>query len=136
LRKYKKQRSKDFLLRKQRAIDTITNLTENLSQNEKLKITIFNQGEIYTGAYCSKNKQKAIKEIDDFLKEFEILPFTINDAIKFGEIKAQLKEKGKNCGDMDILIATIVINNEEILYTNNINHFSNIFNLKICDWMQ
>lgn len=108
---------------------------DELEDNERLVTTIFNVGELYVGAYSSSSRVKEIPILDDFFKQFQILPFTLEDSYKFGELKAQLLKDGQICGDMDIIIASIVINHGEVIYSNNIDHFKNIQNLNYKDWM-
>ena len=50
------------------------------------------------------------------------------------EIYADLKRKGINIGDADILIASIVITSNGKLITNNIKHYQNIKDLTIENW--
>jgi len=52
----------------------------------------------------------------------------------FGEIKADLKVKGKTIEDMDLLIASTAITHNMILVTNNENHFNSIHGLEIENW--
>ena len=113
----------------------INELLDALEDNEKLLSTIFNVGELYVGAFRSSNRLKEIQILDNFFKQFQILQFTMADSYQFGELKAQLLTEGQICGDMDIIIASIVINHGEVIYTNNIDHFKNIKHLNYKDWM-
>ena len=125
LRKVKETAPEEVILKKKKAIQVINELLDELKDNERLLTTIFNVGELYVGAYRSSNRIKEIQILDNFFEQFQILPFTIEDSYKFGEIKAQLLNAGQICGDMDIIIASIVINNGEVIYSNNIDHFKN-----------
>jgi predicted nucleic acid-binding protein len=108
LRNPRKRNSRKLLERKQKAREIIRDLHGKLAEHEKLKMTIFNQAELYTGAFRSQNPTQSLQDIKEFLNEFEILEFTAQDAKRFGGIKAQLLEAGTISGDMDILIAAIV----------------------------
>jgi tRNA(fMet)-specific endonuclease VapC len=50
------------------------------------------------------------------------------------DIYADLRRNGKTVGNADIIIAAIVINNDEILTTNNIKHYEDIKFLKLDNW--
>jgi tRNA(fMet)-specific endonuclease VapC len=136
LRKVKETAPDELILKKKKAIQVINELLDELADNEYLMTTIFNVGELYAGAYRSSNRLKEIHILDEFFKQFQILPFTMDDSYKFGEIKAQLLDDGQICGDMDILIASIAINHEKIIFTHNIDHFKSIKNLNCKDWMK
>ena len=113
------------------AVDFLNNLFEN---ENKLKTTIFNYAELLEGAYLTKNVPKNLRYIKEFLSKFEILSFDIQDADLFSQIHAQLLKSGTPVGDMDVLIASIVLNQGETLVTRNLKHFSKIPMLKVLDW--
>ncbi|HUY00119.1 MAG TPA: type II toxin-antitoxin system VapC family toxin [Candidatus Deferrimicrobium sp.] len=110
-------------------------ILKELSQNQPtIKITIFNYAELIKGTYWAPNVAKSQRIIKGYLKNFEIVDFTLENAIEFARISAELEIKGQRIGDMDILIASIVIGSEDILYTKNIEHFKRISNLAIKNW--
>jgi tRNA(fMet)-specific endonuclease VapC len=121
-----------YLRKKPRfAEDYLNNLFDN---NERLKTTIFNYAELFEGAYLTNNVPKNLRYVKEFLAKFEILPFQLIDADLFSQIHAQLLRSGTPVGDVDVLIASIVINQGETLVTQNIKHFGKISRLKIRDW--
>jgi len=113
---------------------TVKYLNKLLDNEESLKTTIFNYAELLEGAYLTNNVPKNLRYIKEFLGKFEILPFQLSDADLFSQIHAQLLKNGTPVGDMDVLIASIVLNQNETLITGNIKHFSKIPLLKIKDW--
>ena len=132
LRKIPKNTSENAQKRKRFATQTFEKLIDNLQDGEKLKITIFNMGELYVGCFRkSMQSGNSYELIQEFLEKFEVLGYTLQDTKKFGEIKANLLDAGKIIGDMDILIASIVINHNDM-----IDHFSSILNVKIANWME
>lgn len=56
--------------------------------------------------------------------------------MKAGEIYADLRKKGELISDADILTAAIVLANDSVLVTNNVDHFKRIKDLKIENWLQ
>lgn len=52
----------------------------------------------------------------------------------FGNIKADLKNKGQLINDSDLFIAATAISNNMILVTNNERHFKRIITLKVENW--
>ena len=111
-------------------------LNELFDKEERLKTTIFNYAELLEGAYLTNNVPKNLRYIKEFLAKFEILSFQLLDANLFSQIHAQLLKSGTPVGDMDVLIASIVLNKGETLITRNTKHFSKIPRLKIKDWSQ
>jgi len=69
--------------------------------------------------------------IEPFLDNFKILEFTKNSSLIFAKEKAILKKSGNIIADMDLMIASIAIENDCILITNNIKYFQRIENLKL-----
>jgi predicted nucleic acid-binding protein len=127
--------TKEFLTRKQKAVEIIDHFSGKENNDIILRTTIFNVGELHVGLNRDPNKANASKILSGFLKRVTILSFSIEDSIRFGEIKANLFDKAKICGDIDILIASVVLNHDETLYTNNIAHYNNIPGLSLKDWM-
>ena len=91
--------------------------------------------ELYFGINLSTNIPLKINLIRAFLKKFIIYDFSKEDAEKYGEIQANLTKSGKQIGKMDTLIASVVLNQNELLITHNIKHFSKVPLLKIQDWL-
>jgi tRNA(fMet)-specific endonuclease VapC len=52
----------------------------------------------------------------------------------FGTIKAKLQTSGRTIADMDLIIASTVINWNYRLVTNNMKHFQNIAGLLLENW--
>ena len=121
---------------RKKPIFAVKYLNKLLDNEERLKTTIFNYAELLEGAYLTNNVPKNLRFIKEFLLKFEILPFQLPDANLFSQIHAQLLKNGTPVGDMDVLIACIVLNQNETLVTRNIKHFSKIPLLKIKDWSQ
>jgi len=121
---------------RKKPIFAVEYLNKLLNNEERLKTTIFNYAELLEGAYLTKNVPKNLRYIKEFLSKFEILSFRLPDADLFSQIHAQLLKNGTPVGDLDVLIASIVLNHDETLITRNIKHFSRISMLKIKDWGQ
>ena len=102
--------------------------------NSEVKITIYNFAELYRGAYLSKKVAINLGIIDKFLGQFELIFPTLESVKEYSRISANLKLKGQHIGDLDELIASIVICSSDILYTRNINHFERIPLLELGNW--
>ncbi len=109
----------------------LSNLFKN---NSVVKITIYNFAELYRGAYLSKKVATNLGIIDKFLKQFKLIFPTLESIKEYSRISANLNLKGQRIGDLDELIASIVICDSDILYTRNIRHFERIPLLELENW--
>ncbi len=98
------------------------------------KTTIINVFELYYGASCSSKPEENIPKINILLKSLGILEFDRDAALKSGGIQAKLMNSGRPVDPMDVLIAGIVLSNNEELVTRNIDHFKRIPGLRYRSW--
>ncbi len=88
--------------------------------------------ELYEGVYRSRNPAKVEAS---FLQFFQGLSevFAIDARIPklFGQVRAELRQKGQTIDDIDIFIAATCLVHNLQLVTLNTKHFSRIPNLKI-----
>lgn len=99
-----------------------------------IKIPSVVVAELMHGAYKSKFKDKTLKETEDFISDFDTVPFDYSAAVSCGQIKTSLERKGLVIGPNDLLIAATVLSRGGILVTNNTGEFSRIDGLKLEDW--
>ena len=92
------------------------------------------KAEMFYGSMKSQNPNKSLKEQNEFLDQFQSLPFDDEAALIFGELRADLAKKGTPIGAYDLQIAAITLANNLTLITHNTREFSRIGNLKIEDW--
>jgi len=103
-----------------------------LSFNEdNLYITIINYTELLFGVYNSQKIESNYQKVYPFLQNFNILYFDKKSAEIFAQLKSKLKKDGNIIADMDLMIASITISNEAVLFTNNLKHFKRLEDLKL-----
>lgn len=100
----------------------------------QIKIPSIVVAELLYGASKSVRKKSNIEVVQKFLIPFEIIPFEMQAAETYAEIRSLTESKGISIGPNDLIIASIVMANEGILVTNNIKEFCRIKNLKIENW--
>ena len=106
------------------------NYIENLKQQEKtISITSINCFELLKGIPKLSKMDK--NKVSDFLTNFNILNFNFVSSQKAAEIFDDLKSRGEIIDLADILIASIVLANNESFITNNSKHFERIKELEI-----
>ena len=100
---------------------------------DDLYITIINYTELLYGIYNSNKIKHNKQKILPFLDNFKILEFDKKSSKIFAKLKSELKKSGNIIADMDLMIASITISNNAILFTNNIKHFKRIKDLEILE---
>lgn len=89
-------------------------------------------GELYKGAYRSAAQAKHLKNINEqVLPRLTVLPYDVAAAKMFGQVSAELEQKGTPLADADVQIAATALVNDLELVTGNIKHFVRINALKL-----
>jgi len=112
-----------------------------IDQEGEMKTTIFTVGELFKGVYESSNPAKTEREVTDLLLNCAILYPTLDSTRIWAQITTELKTKYgkqliKDIGDIDQLIASIVLSSQERIITRNVNHYDKIRGLEIINWEQ
>lgn len=116
-----------YLLRHKEAADVADYYTDPKTTT----ITLF---ELYYGAMRSVKQEKSIAQIKSLLKSVDLLAFDKSAAEKAAEIQTRLMNSGEPIDIQDVLIAGIVVSNNEELVTSDIDHFRRIPGLKCSTW--
>lgn len=114
----------DFLKNKEYAIQ----LLKGLKPYERGTSTIC-IGEILEGLSLKKEKDKFTK----LVSLITIYNVDLKTAVKFAEIRKELRKTGNLIDNFDLLIAATCLANDLTLITNNLKHFERIGGLKILD---
>ncbi len=114
-----------------------TNIKRKLLEKhpDDIKIASIVKAELLYGAEKSIQKKDNLTKVQDFLFPFEIIPFANEETYTYSIIRSTLEKKGKIIGPNDLLIASIVLENDGILVTNNVKEFKRIDRLKIENWI-
>ncbi|MBI2129793.1 type II toxin-antitoxin system VapC family toxin [Candidatus Woesearchaeota archaeon] len=124
----------DFLVGLLRKNKDAVKKFEEIGPDEHLRTTVFNIHELVEGVCRSSKPEQNMKQVDELIKDIEILPYLGYHPQISGKISADLIKEGKMVGIIDVLIAAIVLKNKEMLITKNKEHFENIVGLKIIVW--
>ncbi len=104
-----------------------------LKEYDQLNISIITYYEI-VGGLKFKRANTQLKEFGEFADNNNIIYISERSAQIAGDIYADLRSRGLTIGTSDILIASIAIENDLTLVTNNERHFETMPNLKIENW--
>ena len=90
--------------------------------------------ELVFGARYSRDYEKNLKIVSEFIAPYRIVPFSEKEAVAYGKIREQLTKDGKLIGPNDMLIAATALANNAVLVTHNTDEFSRVAGLVIEDW--
>lgn len=90
--------------------------------------------ELQYGVSNSTLKEQNQINVNNLISRLEVMDFSAQCALYYGEIRAELKRNGIIIGSNDLLIASHAVCEDATLITNNISEFKRISNLKLCDW--
>lgn len=100
----------------------------------KMCISTVTLAELQYGAEKSARKATNRQAIAEFLEGIEVLPFTADAAVHFGQIGAALERAGKPSSSPDIFIAAHARSEGHVLVTNNRREFDRIAGLRVENW--
>lgn len=89
--------------------------------------------ELYYEAENSDNPQKTMKETEEFVSLFTVLPFD-SSLHSFGREKAYLNSIGQKIENFDMAIGSIALYNNMVMVTDNVAHLGRIRNIIIENW--
>jgi tRNA(fMet)-specific endonuclease VapC len=95
-------------------------------------------GELVYGAYKLGTRGAALLERLEktLLPNLPILPFDATAARRYGEVRADLEQRGLPIGDADLRIATIALVRDFTVVTGNFRHFQRVPGLRVENWLE
>lgn len=90
--------------------------------------------ELQYGVQKSADRHKNQQALLQFLTPYGIVDFDESAAIAYGQIRADLEQRGLPIGPLDLLIAAQALSRNLILVTNNTREFTRIAQLQVEDW--
>lgn len=117
---------------KRKPLEALKVFNKNAS---RMAISTITLAELIYGAEKSKQVEKNLNTIEDFISHLEVLPYDINATQHYGQIKAFLERSGKPIGVNDIHIAAHARSHGLTLVTNNLAEFKRVPNLALENWV-
>jgi len=99
--------------------------------HKTLAVSFMTVAELYYGAYKDGWGINRIKELENTIKNYVVLPYDYLMCQEWARIKRELEKKGLSIGHADLWIAACAVRHDCALATNNGQHFRNIDNLTI-----
>ncbi|NJM44205.1 MAG: type II toxin-antitoxin system VapC family toxin [Brachymonas sp.] len=97
-------------------------------------ISTLTRAELRYGQALMDAQDKRRSMIDLLLQQLPHLPWTLEAADQYGQIKSQLKRAGEPIGEIDTQIAAHALAESLILVTHNTQHFERVQGLRVDDW--
>lgn len=91
-------------------------------------------GELIYGAERSSQPARNLVDIEAMGARLEILPFTDQAVVHFGQLRAELYRQGRPIGPYDMMIAGHARALGLILVTNNLKEFERVPGLRLENW--
>jgi len=101
---------------------------------EELGVTIIRVAELWFGARKGARPESTRREVDAFLKPFDVLPFNLAAAEAYGQLRFELEHLGRPIGERDLLIASIGVAQGLTVVTHNISEVGRVPGLNTEDW--
>ena len=99
-----------------------------------IKIPSIVKGELLFGARKSREPERTLEIIEEFLFPFEVVSFGGRAAESYSRIRFDLERKGKPVGPNDLIVAATVMADQGTLVTHNLREFRRIRDLSVEDW--
>ena len=98
--------------------------------------TAISVAELMHGAQRSQHRDDNLARLEVLLSAMIVLPFDEPAGRRFGILKAELEAKGGPLDNLDLQIASIAIENDLPLLTNNTRHFKRVSGLHLLNWLK
>lgn len=111
------------------------NVEKKIKPGQELAIASISVAELTHGAHRSSRPEANLASLDVFLAALTVLPFDEFSARRFGALKADMERAGTPMDNLDLQIASIVMEHNAVLVTHNRRHFQRLPDLKLEDWL-
>lgn len=106
-----------------------------LQYGGQLYISVVTLGELVLWASRAKAPRKRLGQLKDLLKSVVTIDVTFDVAWRFGEVQADLMDRGLQAPDLDLLIGATALVYGHTVVSHNTSDFQNIPGLTVVDWL-
>lgn len=111
-------------------------LSQYVSPQEELGTTAISVADLIHAAHRSQRSEENLARLEVLLSVLIVLPFDEAAGRRFGELKAHLEARGESLDNLGLQIASIALENNCQLLTNNGKHFARVNGLQLMDWLE
>ena len=101
---------------------------------EEVALSVVTLSELSYGVSKSKAQARNRAALELFLAPFQVLPYSVDAALAYGDMRAALERKGTPIGPMDLMIAAHAVALRATLVSNNIREFRRVPGLTLENW--
>jgi tRNA(fMet)-specific endonuclease VapC len=109
-------------------------MQQALDVGATLKVSTVVAHELVLGAHKSGRVQRQLEMVGAMLAQMEVEPWSWEDAVATGRLRAELEGVGRGVGAYDTMIAGQALARDWILVTADVNDFARFGGLQIVDW--
>jgi predicted nucleic acid-binding protein len=99
----------------------------------RISTTIISAYELLKGAYISSRAEENLLKVRDSISNLHVLELSLGATEEASRIYKELRDRGRQIGEFDVLIAGIVKFHDEPLVTRD-EHFKLIRGMKLINW--
>ncbi|WP_237201495.1 type II toxin-antitoxin system tRNA(fMet)-specific endonuclease VapC [Rothia nasimurium] len=111
-------------------------ILDTFNQNaSRLCVSSITAAELFFGAAKSAQPELNMRVVEDFLSRLTVLPYDMDAAAQFGDIKATLQKAGRVIGENDLHIAAHARSRGLVVVTNNEREFERVEALRVVNWV-
>jgi len=101
----------------------------------QLHISVATLGELWTWGLRAHAPARRMNGLTSLLCDVTVLDATPVIARKFGEVEAQLRDRGHAVTEFDLLIASTALVHNLTLVTHNVQDYLHVPGLRVTDWL-
>ena len=117
---------------KRRPLSVLETFNQRAGQ---LCISSITLAELHHGVEKSEQVSHNLAAVEDFTSRLEVLPYSMQAAAQYGDIRADLEKKGQVIGVNDLHIAGHARSEGLVLVTNNEREFARVAGLRVENWL-
>jgi tRNA(fMet)-specific endonuclease VapC len=102
---------------------------------ERICLSVVTEAELLFGIAKRPEARKLRVAVDELLAAIEIVSWSSATARRYATIRAELEQRGKPLGALDLLIAAHALQHDAVLVTND-RAFGAVPGLRLEDWTQ
>ena len=104
--------------------------------DDDVTTTWITAAELAYGAENSRNPERNVTLVTEFLATLPVVGLNLPAALEFGRQKTRLERAGRRVADADLLIAAIALAHGASVVTGNRKHYERFEGLRTDDWIR
>lgn len=101
----------------------------------RMAVSSITVAELIHGAEKSQHPARNLNVVEDFCSRLAVLPYTVEAAYHYGNIRAALEQSGQTIGVNDLHIAAHARSKGLTLVSNNLREFERVPGLLLENWV-